>query len=134
MAGIVAVAVLSVAGALDYYQFLSAYSSGSGDQFQIAAQQPRFQGAAAALPPAGVVGYLSDVPPDDTQGLALFGAAQYALAPLILVTPAPGRQPEWVIGNFSRPVDAAGIAAGHGLSVAADYGNGVVLFRKGTRP
>jgi hypothetical protein len=133
LAGIGAVVALALAGALDYYQFLSAYA-GSADQFQVAAEQPRFSGAAAALPPAGVVGYLSDVPLSDNQGLAWFGAARYALAPRMLVPLEHAGKPVWVVGNFIHSADTARVAAEHGLSVAADYGNGVVLFRKDARP
>ena len=55
MTGIAAIAMLALAGALDYSQFLSEYSR-SADQFQIGAQQARFRDAAAALPAGGAVG------------------------------------------------------------------------------
>jgi hypothetical protein len=133
LAAIAAVAALALAGALDYYQFLSSYSR-SPEGGQVAAQAERFRGVLAALPPAGAVGYLSDRPPGGTERLATFGIAQYALAPRVLVTLKTGQRLDWVIGDFASQPDAARLAAEYGLSVAADYGNGVVLFRGNERP
>jgi hypothetical protein len=133
LAGIAAVASLTLFGTLNYYQFLSVYSQGYADLYQIGAQQDRLQDAAATLPPGITAGYLSDVPLADTQGAAAFGAARYGLAPRLLVTLEGGRKPEWVVGNFTRPGDAARAGAEQGLSVFKDYGNGIVLFRRQVR-
>jgi hypothetical protein len=38
--------------------------------------------------------------------------------------------PGWVLGNFSQPVDYAGFGAKRGLTLARDFGNGVVLYRR----
>ncbi len=124
LVGIAIVAALALAGALDYSQFLAEYSR-SGDPMQMAAQQARLRGASAALPAGATVGYLSDMPTSDVQGQAMFGAAQYALAPRLLVPLKPGARPEWVVGYF-----AGTIGAHPGLAVISDYGNGVVLFRR----
>ena len=132
VAGIAAVVLLALAGALDYYQSLSA-TSASGDRFQIAAQVERFRGLAAALPSNAVAGYISDVPLSDATGQVLFGAARYALAPVLLTDPDSGSRPEWVVGNFVRPADPVRVAAEHGLRVVTDFGNGVVLFRRDAR-
>jgi hypothetical protein len=129
LAGIAAVAALALAGALDYSQFLSQYSH-SADAFQIGAQEERFRDALAALPPGGVVGYVSDVPPGDPQGQAMLGAAQYALAPHIVVPFKAGGKADWVVGSFTQASEAAPVAAERGLSIVSDYGNGVVLFRR----
>jgi hypothetical protein len=133
LAGIAVVAALAVSGALDYAQFLSEYSR-NADQFQIAAQAARFRDALAALPAAGIVGYVSDVPPGSVQAQAMFGAAQYALAPRVLVPLKNGAKAESVIGSFARPDEAPRVAAEHGLLTVSDYGNGVVLFRREPRP
>jgi hypothetical protein len=132
LAGIAAVAALSLAGALDYSQFLSEYSR-SADQFQIGAQEARFHDALGALPAGGAVGYVSDVPSRDAQGQAMLGAAQYALAPRILMPLQQGGNANWVVGSFARPNEALRVAAERGLSIVSDYGNGVVLFRKEPR-
>lgn len=133
MAGIAVVAALALAGALDYSQFLSEYSR-SADQFQIGAQAARFRDALAALPAGGIAGYVSDVPSSDVQGQAMLGAAQYALAPRVLVPLKRGGNAEWVVGSFARPNEAPRVAAERGLRIVSDYGNGVVLFRKESRP
>ena len=132
-AGIAAVAALALAGALDYAQFLAEYSR-SGDRSGMVAQEARFRDAIVTLPPGGIVGYVSDVPPGEAQGQAMLGAAQYALAPRLLVPLKPAGNPDYAAGGFARPDGAARAATEHGLSVVADYGNGVVVFRKGTRP
>ncbi len=132
LAGIAVVAALAIFGALDYAQFLSEYTR-SADQFQIAAQEARFRDALAALPPAGIVGYVSDVPSSGPQGQAMLGAAQYALAPRIVVPFKSGHKTDWVVGSFARPEEAPRVAAERGLNIVSDYGNGVVLFRKEAR-
>jgi hypothetical protein len=133
LVGIAAVAALALAGALDYSQFLAEYSR-SADTYQMGAQQERFRDALAALPASGIVGYVSDVSPGEPQGQVLLGAAQYALAPRIVVPLKRGTNAGWVIGSFVRPDEAARVAAEHGLAVVSDYGNGVLLFRKEPRP
>jgi len=132
LAGIGVVAALAIFGALDYAQFLSEYSR-SADQFQIAAQETRFREALAALPAAGIVGYVSDVPAGDPQAQAMLGAAQYALAPRIVVPLKSGDKADWVVGSFARPDEAPRVAAERGLSIVSDYANGVVLFRREPR-
>ncbi|MGD0015866.1 MAG: hypothetical protein ABSD56_15840 [Bryobacteraceae bacterium] len=127
---VVIVSAAAMAGALNYYQFLSAYSQAAADSMQIAAHQQRLSTAIAAIPPNVTVGYLSDVPPESPEGGAVFGAARYAVAPRPLVTLGHGREPDWVLGNFFRPLDAARTAAENRLAVAADYGSGVVLYRR----
>ncbi len=128
LVGITSVAALALAGALDYAQFLSEYSR-SADQFQMRAQEARFRGALAALPAGGIVGYVSDVPPSGVEGQARLGAAQYALAPRILVPLKPGGNADWVVGSFAAPTEGPRVAAERGL-IVSDYGNGVVLFRR----
>lgn len=126
------VAALALAGALDYSQFLSEYSR-SADQFQMGAQTARFGDALAALPADGKVGYISDVPAGEVQGQAMLGAAQYALAPRVLVPLKRGGSADWAVGSFTRPNEAPGMAAESGLVIVSDYGNGVVLFRREPR-
>jgi hypothetical protein len=120
-----------MSGALDYAQFLSEYSR-SADQFQMGAQEARFRDALAALPAAGILGYVSDIPPGSVQAEAMFGAAQYALVPHVLL-PLKNGKADWVVGSFARPEEAPRLAAEHALTIVSDYGNGVVLFRREPR-
>jgi len=89
----------------------------------------RFSEIRRALPPRGVVGYLAE--PKGREILhggdyyRKFHLAQYALAPLIMVD-SPDR--DLVVGNFSA---GARVPQVPGLTLVRDYGNGVMLFRRG---
>lgn len=89
----------------------------------------RFSEIRAALPARGVVGYIAE--PRGKEMLhggdyyRKFHLAQYALAPLIMVD-SPDR--DLVIGNFSIGTRAPQLP---GMTLARDYGNGVMLFRRG---
>ncbi len=116
-----------MAGALNYYQFLTVHAAKT-DPNQIAALQERFRDAAAMFPPHARVAYLSDVAANEG-GSALHGAAQYAIAPRVLDVALDGRD-DWALGDFYQPYDAARIAQEHRLKVVRDLGNGVVVFRR----
>ena len=104
---------------------------------EISANDRRFVRLRSALPPGGEVGYLGDPEPvGPTPGEANAAAllhfrrqllAQYALAPVVLV---PGTGPELVIGNFHENLAPA---APPGFRMIADFGDGVVLFRRAAR-
>lgn len=89
----------------------------------------RFGEIRTALPPRGVVGYIAE--PRGREILhggdyyRKFHLAQYALAPLIMVD-SPDR--DLVIGNFSAGASAPRLP---GFSLIRDYGNGVMLFKRG---
>ncbi len=118
--------LLSLFGVLSYYEFLVAYRP-MADPNQIAALQERFRDIGSAAPPDGIMSYISDVPLEPG-GLALRGAAQYAIAPR-MIDPSPSANREWVLGNFFQSYDAERIARERGLRVVRDFGNGVVVFR-----
>ncbi len=126
---------IGAAVALCLFNVVTFYKSSTGfqdgDPYLIQMQPSRLAGAAAVLPAEAIVGYLSDVPLSTAPGVAAFGGVRFAFAPR-LVTPGPDR--EWVIGNFSQPADFAALAGRHGLAVHADYSNGIVLFRRISKP
>ncbi|MCS6951347.1 MAG: hypothetical protein RMK57_10510 [Bryobacterales bacterium] len=127
VAAAVSVAFLAVAAALNYYEIAS---QSVPDRYGIGAQQQRFHPVASVLPPGAVVGYISDLSPDDARGSAAFFAAQYHLAPRILV-PFPAERPvDWVLGNFSRPTDLDDVSRRHHLVLVRDFGRGVMIFRR----
>jgi hypothetical protein len=112
----------------------------AANSLEIASQQPRdpygvdlalqrFAAAATHLPPRGDVGYISDLPLSDHAGTAAFLAAQYALAPRVLVQ-VDRKTPAHAVGNFARPGDFAAAGGKAGYKVQADLGNGVVLFNR----
>lgn len=145
-----AMTVLAVIGALRNL------TSIPGRDDSISRAELRFQPLKSGLPvelrpPYSQVGYVSDTDPDSSAGSAARLLAQYTLAPLILVpalpfppvnimdpalrpgfrpVPGPAATPAWFIGNFSDPATAAAIANREGLTVARDFGSGVMLLRR----
>jgi hypothetical protein len=97
-----------------------------------AASEQRFAGLKAALPPRGLVGYLSPVPPDKvfrgTANVAQFYLTQYALVPLLVVNDP---HQAYVVGNFFHG-SAAQASRYPDLETARDFGHGVMLFRRRT--
>lgn len=90
----------------------------------------RFVPIRALLPPTGMVGYVSDLPPvrdlDQDIYQSSLVLAQNALSPLKVRT---DKRCEWVVGNFDRP-DGARSVKEPSLELVKDAGNGVVLFRR----
>ena len=82
------------------------------------------------MPVAARLGYITDLDPSQSAYNTAFLAAQYALAPRQLVLAERGSQAEWAVGNFSKPQDFAAAGAARGYEVAADLGNGVILYRR----
>jgi hypothetical protein len=119
--------VLSLIGSLLYWVNESTYQRQSPDPYRIADQAARFAGLRGAVPVDAIVGYLADLPPEDTTAQVMFLAAQYHLAPRLL---QKRDDYDFVLGNFTRPADFASIGRQHGLRIERDFGNGVVLFRK----
>lgn len=101
---------------------------------EISASDRRFAPLRSALPHGGVVGYVGDPEPAgptprEARAAALLHfrrqlLAQYALAPVVLVQ---GTGPDLVVGNFDG---SAAPAVPPGFRVAAEFGDGVVLFRR----
>lgn len=98
----------------------------------IPAFEARFTGVKERVPPHTTLGYLSDGTPAQIDGDATASAAmvlaRYALAPRQVLND-PGQ--EWVVGSFDRPETARQVRP-PGLTLVADYGNGVALFRRST--
>jgi hypothetical protein len=126
-----AIAALSLWSVLDFYTGTEAASGEGADIYKMADQEVRFQQVAAALPSAGVVGYVTDQSENPVWAMLL--GAQYVLAPRVLVELDKHPATTWVVGNFARPLDLTKFADERGLTLAQDFGDGVVLFRKGAR-
>jgi hypothetical protein len=130
-AGVLLAATLSLWGAVQYWDAESAYQRQSPDPYRIADQTARFAEFRAAVPANAILGYLTDVPAEDTLATSMFLAAQYTLAPRLL---QKGDSFDAVLGNFTRPGDFTSLGRQHGLRLENDFGNGVVLFRREARP
>jgi hypothetical protein len=138
------VVALAVAGALNFYRTVDEknlmYTSPSITDI-IDVGPERFRGVIAMLPTEAVVGYISDLPnssPEESSRRALwFFGARYALAPRLIVWPGQlgnrsihAQKQDWVLGDFSKPMDLVQIERENHLNLVRDFGSGVLVFRK----
>jgi hypothetical protein len=128
--GIAAAAILCLVGAFGAYDSLVTDGRDFQDSYKIEAQQHRFAGVNAALPPETIVGYISDLPLGAADWQVNFFGVQYALAPRLLVEESDGHKTEWVVGNFLRKPDLPEIEKARNLKLVKGFGLGVYLFRR----
>ncbi|MCX6627021.1 MAG: hypothetical protein NTW28_05265 [Candidatus Solibacter sp.] len=127
-AGIGGVVLLALFTALQSYRSADAYARAYQDPYMIQAQPERLREAVRYLPGKAVIGYLSDLPFDAVPGQSAHFGIMYALAPRLVTRSADSH--EWVVGNFSHPLDYAAAGSAHHLDLVKDFGNGIVLFRR----
>lgn len=132
LAACAAVALLSFWSTVGFHSATEELAGPNADVYKIGDQAARFQELAAALPATGIVGYVSDVPADQTLAAVLYGGAQYTLAPRLVTQQNMKPAPEWVIGDFSKPLDVVQFGKDRGLTLVKDFGNGAVLYRNQT--
>ncbi len=128
-----AVVLLALWGTVNFYGATADLAGTGADVYKVGEQATRFQYVASALPATGVVGYVSDVPLSERLGAVMHDGAQYALAPRVVTDKPLKPDPEWVVGNFSKPLDMVQFGRARGLTLVKDFGNGVVLYRSGAR-
>jgi len=133
--GVLGAAVLALWGVLGYFGSEGSYQEQNRDPFQIAAQSARLEGFREAVAEDAILGYLTDAAPGSEVSDSMFMAAQYTLAPRLVVKETNDKKTNYqqVLGNFTRPADFAEIGRQHGLSLQRDFGNGVVLYRSDAR-
>jgi hypothetical protein len=135
--GVIAASI--AAGAIALFGGMTAYSvsrvlnKASKDPFHVQIALEQFAPVRARVPATAVLGYASDLPLSSDAGKAGFFAAQYALAPRILVDSASRDRFEYVLGNWARKQDYAAAGKSRGLDPIEDLGNGIFLYRKGAR-
>jgi hypothetical protein len=129
-AAALAVGVLGAWGALNSYQVSASYAEQFPDAYGGARAQARFAPLAERVPASAVLGYFTDLNGAQLVAESAFLAAQYALAPRVLVFLDGQSPPEWAVGNFSMPTDFAAAGDARGYAMLADLGNGVILFRR----
>ena len=122
------VTVLSLGSIKDIYERRE-IRAGSGDPYGVLLQQARLQGVVSSLPAIRVVGYLQDPGVDFFTGAKKQLGAQMAFAPRMLVRQSRFAQ-QWVVGDFSRPIDLPSFAQSNGLQVVRNFGGGIVLFQR----
>jgi hypothetical protein len=127
-AGIGGVVLLCVFTAFQSYRTADADARAYHDPYMINAQPARLRDAITYLPANAELGYLSDISFEVANGSAAYFGVMYALAPRLVTRSADSH--EWVVGNFSHPLDYAAAGAAHRLEVVRDFGNGIVLFRR----
>jgi hypothetical protein len=126
------VALLSLGSARDFFEQTRERTT-EGDPYGVLPQQARFEGIVSGLPAVNVFGYLNEPVLDEfTADKKLLGA-RYAIAPRMLA-PQTLYPQQWVIGDFSEPVNLTSFAQANGLEVVQPLGDGIVLFRRIGRP
>lgn len=128
-----AVAVLALWSTINFYGATEQAAGADADVYKIGEQAARFQDLISALPATGIIGYVSDVPTSETLGAVLRDGAQYALAPRLVREQNLKPGAEWVIGNFSKPLEVIQFGKNQGLTLVRDFGMGVVLYRNEAR-
>ena len=128
IAGIILAALLPVWGAWAYYREESAYQRKYPDAFGVQAQMTRFGAFRSVIPENAVLGYFSNAQPGSSLEQQMRLSAQYVLAPRLLQT---GTAPALVLGNLTGAADVTALGRSRGLRVERNFGNGVVLYRKG---
>ena len=127
-AGIAGVVLLCIFTAFQSYRTAEADARAYHDPFMINAQPDRVREVISYLPEHAEVGYLSDISFEVATGSAAYFGVMYALSPRLVTRSADSD--EWVVGNFSHPLDYAAAGAAHHLELVKDFRNGIVLFRR----
>lgn len=131
-AAVAALAAAAVYNALIQFGLSDRFASRFADPYNVMEMQARVSPILDRVPLAGRVGYFSDVPSNVPAGRAAFLAAQYALAPRILVKEgSPGaQQAAYWLGVFLKEQDYAAAGAQRGLLVERDLGGYLILYRR----
>jgi hypothetical protein len=123
---------LTVAGALNFYRTVdekNLFYSAPWMTDIIDVGPERFRGVIAMLPAEAVIGYVSDLSSSRERDLQFFGA-RYALAPRLIVSLWHAQKEDWVLGNFSKPMDVVQIEKENHLKLVRDFGSRVLVFRR----
>jgi hypothetical protein len=124
------VAVLGAWGALNSYQVSANYAEQYPDAYGGGRAEARFAPLDERVPASAELGYFTDLIDSQPAYGPAFLAAQYAVAPRVLVLVDRQARPEWAVGNFSQPADFSAAGEARGYAMIADLGNGVILFRR----
>ncbi len=98
-----------------------------GGSNKITAYLDRFDNIRKDLPLNGIVGYISDMRPYDSEdGTWDYYLTQYELCPLVIDM---NNDHKWVVGNFSSNTSFIPNSSLSNLVPVRNYGNGLILFR-----
>jgi len=132
------VATLALAGAFNYYRTVDKRNRSYQDPqmtYALRIDAERLRGVAAIVPVESVIAYFSDLSVRNggawaTNGEFVFTAVRYTLAPRFVVPYEKAQNADWVLGDFSKPVDLNQIESENHVQLVKDFGSGVVLFRR----
>jgi len=125
----VAVAALALWSTVNFWGTTAGSTGPDADVYKIGDQAARFQDLMPELPATAIVGYVSDAPASQILSSVLYASAQYTFAPRLVTDQRTKPAPEWVIGDFSKPLDVVQFGKQRGLILVKDFGNGAVLYR-----
>lgn len=125
-----AVPLLTIFAALNGYEVSAQNAEQFPDAYGRSRTELRLAPLNARFPATAQFGYITDLDPSNQVYSAALLATQYALAPRQLFIVGKKAVPEWAVGIFTRPGDYASAGAAHGYEMAADMGNGVVLYHR----
>src|SRR5579863_1975495 len=100
-----AVAVLGAAGAYSSYQVSASNARLFPDVYGVESARVRFAPLLDRVPASAELGYFTDLDPSQAAYAPAFLAAQYAVAPRVLLLLDGKQTPELAVGNFSKPQD-----------------------------
>ena len=122
---------LALASVVDFYRTVDKKNRTWQDPsttYIIGIGPKRFREVISMMPPEAVLGYISDLP-EEGAGAVWFAGARHALAPRLLIPLQNPQKQDWILGNFSKPVDLHQIEAQNQLQLVRDFGSGVAMFR-----
>jgi hypothetical protein len=131
-AAVAALAAVSLYNALIQFGLTDQFTSQYPDPYSVMGLQARLSRIFDRIPPGERVGYFSNVPFTEPAGQAAFFAAQYALAPRIVLKEdaKTANQARYWLGIFVKQEDFAQKGRERGLALEQDLGGFVVLYRK----
>jgi hypothetical protein len=131
LAGVLLLALIGLASSVGLARRAEAIGRGRTGKDETTLSVRRFERLRKFLPARATVGYESDLedPLTDRKEVRRFYLAQYALAPVIVVA---GVERDLVIGNYRDPGNCR-VCKSRNFLLAADCGDGLMLFRRTTR-
>jgi hypothetical protein len=131
IAALAIASVLSMGASIEYFGLIEKLTGQAGDTYRIEAQVTRYAQVLARTPGESKIGYFNDRQKGSIGASAALSAAQFALAPKLLVDDEDRQDIQYWVGDFTAPREFAKIGEVKGLELVADLGNGVVLYRRG---
>lgn len=130
IAALAIASVLAMGASIEYFGLIEKLTQQSGDRYRIGVQGDRFASIAARTGGAAKIGYFNDREKGSVAAQAALSSAQFALAPQLLIVDEERKDIEWWVGDFTAQREFAKIGDVMGMSLVADLGSGVVLYRR----